>query len=193
MKCNMQLKCQTTSWMYASTRSDLIHHKKKMPTTQTSLSMPLLCEPPSELSVFHYTKSATNYDRYRKCRESYSWAYLRFLRNFGSTPFIEGCFWVFGFLIPFRWAFLFWLWLVWFFDLLSKSVGMVFSFSATSMRKLHIRATWTHTPSLFIEVLLEQSDILTCHSLDYTMENYFAQSHGLSSNTLLVLVGFRSW
>lgn len=46
--------------------------QEKMPTTQTSLSMPLLYEPPSELSVFRYIKSATNDDRDRKCRESYS-------------------------------------------------------------------------------------------------------------------------
>ena len=41
---------------------------------------------------------------------------LRFLRNFGSTPFNEGYLFLRGFLIPLRCAFTVWLCAVWFFD-----------------------------------------------------------------------------
>ena len=39
---------------------------------------------------------------------------LLFLRNFGSQPFKDWYLFLRGFLIPFLWAFLVWLWAVWF-------------------------------------------------------------------------------
>ena len=47
----------------------------------------------------------------------FAWPFVAnfwFLKNFGSIPFLEEYLCFFGFLIPFLWAFLDWLWAVWF-------------------------------------------------------------------------------